>query len=66
MANPVTVVIGAGDYIAAAIARRSAAEGCTVVATRRRNEDKLQALVGEIDTAGGIRHGILLDARRGN
>ena len=64
MSKPVAVVIGAGDYIGAAIAKKFAAEGYTVVAARRRNEDKLQSLVDEIQAAGGTCHGILLDARK--
>src|SRR5260370_31339510 len=45
-------VIGAGDYIGAAIARKFAAEGFTVFAGRRRG-DKLAPLVAEIEAAGG-------------
>ena len=62
--RPVTLVIGAGDYIGAAICRRFAAGGYTVVAGRRRNADKLQALVDEINRGGGSCHGFNFDARK--
>jgi NAD(P)-dependent dehydrogenase (short-subunit alcohol dehydrogenase family) len=55
-------VVGAGDYIGAAIARRFAAGGYTVVAGRR-NGDKLEPLVREIESAGGRCIGRSLDAR---
>jgi hypothetical protein len=44
-------VIGAGDYIGAAIAKRFAAEGFTIFAGRR-NGDKLAPLVREIEVGG--------------
>ncbi|HTF35845.1 MAG TPA: SDR family NAD(P)-dependent oxidoreductase [Myxococcota bacterium] len=56
-------VIGAGDYIGAAIARRFAAEGFTVVAGRRKGE-KLAPLVTEIEARGGRAVGRSLDARK--
>ena len=56
-------VVGAGDYIGAAIARRFAAGGYTVVAGRR-NGDKLAPLVAEIEAAGGRCIGRALDARK--
>lgn len=55
-------IIGAGDFIGAAIARKFAAEGFTVVAGRR-NGDKLVPLVTEIEAAGGHIVGKSLDAR---
>lgn len=55
-------VIGAGDYIGAAIARRFAAEGYTVFAGRR-NGDKLEPLRHEIEAAGGTIVTRSLDAR---
>lgn len=55
-------VIGAGDFIGAAIARRFAAEGFTVFAGRR-NGDKLLPLVEQIRAAGGRVVGRSLDAR---
>jgi NAD(P)-dependent dehydrogenase (short-subunit alcohol dehydrogenase family) len=61
-ASPGTVaVIGAGDYIGSAIARRFAAGGYTVVAGRR-NGEKLAPLVAEIEAAGGRCVGHSLDA----
>jgi NAD(P)-dependent dehydrogenase (short-subunit alcohol dehydrogenase family) len=56
-------VIGAGDYIGAAIAKKFAAEGFSVFAGRRRGE-KLAPLVAEIEAAGGRIVGRSLDARR--
>ncbi len=55
-------VIGAGDFIGAAIARRFAAGGYRVFAGRR-NGEKLQPLVDEIEAAGGRCVGRTLDAR---
>ena len=55
-------VVGAGDYIGAAIARRFAAEGFAVYCGRR-NGDKLAPLIAEIDAAGGNCSGRSLDAR---
>lgn len=50
--HPSVAVIGAGDYIGAAIARRFAREGYLVHAGRR-NGEKLAPLVEEISAAGG-------------
>jgi NAD(P)-dependent dehydrogenase (short-subunit alcohol dehydrogenase family) len=61
--NATAAVIGAGDYIGAAIARRFAAEGFIVYAGRR-NGDRLAPLVAEIETAGGRAIGRALDARK--
>jgi NAD(P)-dependent dehydrogenase (short-subunit alcohol dehydrogenase family) len=61
--NATVAVIGAGDYIGAAIARRFAREGYIVFAGRR-NGDKLAPLVEEIEAAGGRCFGRTLDARR--
>jgi NAD(P)-dependent dehydrogenase (short-subunit alcohol dehydrogenase family) len=55
-------VIGAGDYIGGAIAKKFAAEGFTVFAGRRHGE-KLAPLVAEIEAAGGRIVGCSLDAR---
>lgn len=55
-------IIGAGDYIGAAIARKFAAEGYLVVAGRRKG-DKLAPLVEEIEAAGGRISARSLDAR---
>jgi NAD(P)-dependent dehydrogenase (short-subunit alcohol dehydrogenase family) len=56
-------VIGAGDYIGAAIAKKFAAEGF-VVFTGRRHGEKLAPLVAEIEATGGRIVGRSLDARR--
>jgi len=56
-------VIGAGDYIGGAIARRFAQEGFAVHAGRR-NGEKLEPLVEEIRAAGGRCSGHSLDARQ--
>ena len=62
-ARPASVaIIGAGDYIGAAIARRFAAEGYLVFAGRR-NDDKLAPLRQEIEAAGGRIVTRSLDAR---
>ena len=61
--NETVAVIGAGDFIGAAIARRFAAEGFTVFAGRRHGE-KLAPLVDEIAAGGGACVGRTLDARR--
>src|SRR3954454_23431521 len=55
-------VVGAGDYIGGAIARRFAAGGYTVVAGRR-NGEKLADLVESIEAAGGRCVARSLDAR---
>ncbi|HUJ86557.1 MAG TPA: SDR family NAD(P)-dependent oxidoreductase, partial [Burkholderiales bacterium] len=56
-------VIGAGDFIGAAIARKFAAEGFAVYAGRR-NGEKLAPLIAEIEQAGGRAAGRSLDARK--
>ena len=56
-------VIGAGDFIGAAIAKKFAAGGFTVFAGRRKGE-KLAPLVAEIEAAGGRVVGRSLDARK--
>ncbi|HWD28815.1 MAG TPA: SDR family oxidoreductase [Rhizomicrobium sp.] len=61
--NATCAVIGAGDYIGAAIAKRFAAEGYTVFAGRR-TADKLAALKSEIEAAGGRCETRGLDARK--
>ncbi len=50
--NATAAVIGAGDYIGGAIAKKFAAEGFTVFAGRRQG-DKLTALVAEFEAGGG-------------
>ena len=61
--NATVAVIGAGDYIGSAIARRFAAEGYTVFAGRRTAE-KLEKLKHEIEAAGGTCVARGLDARK--
>ena len=56
-------VIGAGDYIGGAIAKKFAAEGFTVFAGRRSGE-KLSPLLREIEATGGRAFGRSLDARQ--
>jgi NAD(P)-dependent dehydrogenase (short-subunit alcohol dehydrogenase family) len=56
-------VVGAGDYIGGAIARRFAREGYHVFAGRR-NGEKLAPLVAEIEAGGGVCTGLTLDARQ--
>lgn len=56
-------IVGAGDFIGGAIARRFAAGGYTVVAGRR-NGEKLAPLVEEITARGGRCVGRSLDARK--
>jgi len=60
--QPVVLVIGAGDYIGAAICKKFAAGGYQVCMGRR-NEDELLPLKADIETAGGIAHAYALDAR---
>ena len=61
--NATAAVIGAGDFIGSAIARKFAAEGFTVFAGRR-NGDKLVPLVHEVEAQGGRIVARSLDARR--
>jgi NAD(P)-dependent dehydrogenase (short-subunit alcohol dehydrogenase family) len=61
--NATAAVIGAGDFIGAAIAKKFAAEGFTVFAGRR-NGEKLAPLVAAIEGAGGRVVARSLDARK--
>jgi NAD(P)-dependent dehydrogenase (short-subunit alcohol dehydrogenase family) len=61
--NASVAVIGAGDYIGAAIAKRFAAEGFAVFAGRR-DGDKLAPLVAEIEARGERIFARSLDARK--
>jgi NAD(P)-dependent dehydrogenase (short-subunit alcohol dehydrogenase family) len=61
--NASVAVIGAGDYIGAAIAKKFAAQGFALFAGRR-NGDKLAPLVAEIEAEGGRIFARSLDARR--
>ena len=60
--KPVALVIGAGDALGGAIAKRFAREGFTTCVTRR-HADKLDALKTEIEAAGGTCHAFGSDAR---
>ena len=60
--NPVTLIIGAGDALGGAIAKRFARAGYTACVTRRTVE-KLAALKAEIESAGGTCHAFGSDAR---
>jgi NAD(P)-dependent dehydrogenase (short-subunit alcohol dehydrogenase family) len=61
--NATAAIVGAGDFIGSAIARKFAAEGYTVFAGRRTAE-KLQPLKAEIEAAGGVCFARGLDARK--
>jgi NAD(P)-dependent dehydrogenase (short-subunit alcohol dehydrogenase family) len=61
--NKVALVVGAGDSTGGAIARRFAREGYTVCATRR-DLAKLQPLLDQIKSDGGVAHGFGSDARK--
>src|ERR1700759_2498407 len=61
--NATAAVIGAGDYIGSAIAKKFAAEGYTVFVGRR-TADKLAPLKAEIEAAGGMCETRALDARK--
>jgi NAD(P)-dependent dehydrogenase (short-subunit alcohol dehydrogenase family) len=61
--NATVAVIGAGDFIGAAIAKRFAAEGFVIFAGRR-NADKLAPLVANIEASGGSIVARALDARK--
>ncbi len=61
--NATAAVIGAGDFIGSAIARKFAAEGFTVFAGRR-NGEKLAPLVKDVEPTGGRIIGHALDARK--
>ncbi len=61
--NATCAVIGAGDFIGSAIAKRFAREGYTIFAGRR-TVDKLAKLKSEIEAEGGICIARGLDARK--
>ena len=61
--KPVALVVGAGDGIGGAIARRFAREGYTACVTRR-SAEKLQGLVEQIGAEGGQAIAYGSDARK--
>ena len=61
--NATVAVIGAGDFIGGAIAKKFASEGFTVF-TGRRNGEKLAPLLMDIEAGGGRAIGRSLDARK--
>jgi NAD(P)-dependent dehydrogenase (short-subunit alcohol dehydrogenase family) len=61
--NATAAVIGAGDFIGSAIARKFASQGYTVFAGRR-TADKLAALKNDIESGGGKCEARALDARK--
>ncbi|WP_448551001.1 SDR family oxidoreductase [Thalassotalea montiporae] len=61
-AEKVALIVGAGDYIGSAIAKRFAQEGY-LVSLGRRKVEKLQPLVDEISELGGKAKAFALDAR---
>jgi NAD(P)-dependent dehydrogenase (short-subunit alcohol dehydrogenase family) len=63
MTEQVALIIGAGDAIGSAIARKFARRGLTVCAARR-NGDRLGPLVQELAGAGHRAHAFSCDARR--
>jgi NAD(P)-dependent dehydrogenase (short-subunit alcohol dehydrogenase family) len=62
MLKPVCFIVGAGDYIGAAIAKRFAQGGYTVCVARR-NGEKSDGLVAEIKASGGTAFNFSMDAR---
>lgn len=63
MSKGVALVIGAGDAIGSAIVRKFAASGLTVCAARR-NADKLDPLIKQLQAAGHQAYAFALDARK--
>src|SRR6201993_385640 len=60
--NKAALLVGAGDAIGAAVARRFAAGGYSVCVARRDSE-KSRTLVREIIASGGVAHAISTDVR---
>ena len=58
----VALLVGAGDAIGAAVARRFAAGGYPVCVARR-SAEKSQSLVQEIVSSGGVAHAVSTDVR---
>ena len=63
MDQKIVLIVGAGDYIGSAIAKRFA-QGGFIVCLGRRNGEKLNLIVDEIRSLGGIAHGFAMDARK--
>ena len=63
MDQKIVLIVGAGDYIGSAIARRFAKGGFTVCLGRR-NGEKLEPIIKEIGNLGGVAYGFTLDARK--
>ena len=64
MSRPAALIFGAGDGIGRSCAHAFAAEGLTACVTRRsRHADQLDALVAEIEGAGGTARAFPSDAR---
>ncbi len=63
MAEKVALIVGAGDATGGAIARRFAREGYVACVTRR-SLDKLQSLVAQIESDGGVARPFACDARK--
>ena len=61
--NKVALIIGAGDAIGGAIAKKFAKQGMTVCVTRR-TESKIIELAKEINQSGGKAFGFACDARK--
>ena len=61
--KPICLIIGAGDFIGAAIAKRFAKGGFRVVMGRRQGE-KFAPLIEEIEAYGGSAQGFTWDARK--
>ena len=59
--KPIALIIGAGDHLGAAIARRFATEGYHIVATRRRGD--LDTLISEVRALGSDVTALHSDAR---
>ena len=59
--KPIALIIGAGDHLGSAIARRFAKEGFHIIATRRRGD--LDTLVKDVQTLGADATALHSDAR---
>lgn len=59
----VALIVGAGPGLGAALCRRFAGEGFTIVGLRRRHGDELAELAAEVAELGGEMHGWEVDVR---